>query len=39
MIQLIDFNDDEIIDDWLSDKKSDVRKEYILKNDFSIIKL
>lgn len=39
MIQLIDFNDDEIIDDWLSDKKSDVRKEYILENDFSIIKL
>ena len=39
MIQLIDFNNDEIIDDWLSDKKSDVRKEYILENDFSIIKL
>lgn len=39
MIQLIEFDNDEIIDDWLSDKKSDTRKEYILDNDFSIIKL
>jgi DNA topoisomerase-2 len=39
MIDFIEFDDDNIIDDWLSDKKADVRKEYILENDFSIAKL
>lgn len=31
--------DDETIDDWYSDKKADKRKEYILNNDFDLIKL
>ena len=31
--------DDETIDDWYSDKKADKRKEYILDNDFDLIKL
>ena len=39
MVNIIDFNDDEIIDDWLSSSKSDKRKEYILENNFSIAKL
>lgn len=39
MINMIDFDDEQIIDDWLSDKSADVRKEYILENDFSIAKL
>ena len=38
MIDIIDFNNDEIIDDWLSDTKSDKRKEYIQGNVFSIAK-
>lgn len=36
MIDILDFDNDEIIDDWLSDSKSDKRKEYILANSFSI---
>jgi DNA gyrase/topoisomerase IV subunit B len=39
MIDMIDFDDDSIIDDWLGDKNADKRKEYILKNTFSITKL
>jgi len=39
MIDVVEFDNDEIIDDWLSDKKADTRKEYILANDFSIAKL
>lgn len=39
MINILEFDDDEIIDDWLSDKKADTRKEYIVANDFSINKL
>lgn len=31
--------DDECIDDWYSNTKSDKRKEYILNNDFDLIKL
>lgn len=39
MIYLIDFNDDEVLDDWLSSTKSDKRKEYIILNEFSIAKV
>lgn len=39
MIEMIDFDSDEIIDDWLSNAKSDKRKEYILANDFDITKI
>ena len=39
MIKMFEFDDDEIIDDWLSDKKADKRKEYIINNEFSIAKL
>lgn len=39
MIKLFEWDDDEIIDDWLSDQKSDKRKEYILNNEFNIAKL
>jgi DNA gyrase/topoisomerase IV subunit B len=39
MIDMLDFDDTDIIDDWLSDKKSDKRKEYILANDFSLNKV
>lgn len=35
MINIINFNDDKIIDDWLGDD-SEPRKKYILANDFSI---
>lgn len=38
MIQIIDFDSETIIDDWLGDK-SDIRKEYIQDNDFNIAKL
>ena len=38
MIEIIDFNDDKIIDDWLGDD-SEPRKKYILENNFSIAKL
>lgn len=39
MIQILEWDDDEIIDDWLSDTKADKRKEYISQNEFSINKL
>ncbi len=41
MLVQISYNkdDDETIDDWYSDKKADKRKEYILNNDFDLIKL
>ena len=39
MIVSFDFDSDEIIDDFMSDKKSDTRKEYILKNNFNIAKI
>lgn len=39
MINILEFDDEDIIDDWLSDKKADKRKEYIIKNDFSINKI
>jgi len=39
MIEMLEFDDEEIIDDWLSDKKSDKRKEYIMNNKFSIAKV
>jgi DNA gyrase/topoisomerase IV subunit B len=35
MIDIFEFNDDKIIDDWLGDD-SEPRKKYILANDFSI---
>lgn len=38
MIEIIDFDDDQIIDDWLGDD-SEPRKKYILENNFSIAKL
>lgn len=39
MIDMLEFDNNEIIDDWLSDKKADKRKEYILENDFNIAKI
>ena len=39
MIERFEFDNDEIIDDWLSDEKSDKRKEYIMANNFSINKI
>lgn len=39
MINLFEWDNDEIIDDWLSDSKSDKRKEYIQANEFNIAKL
>lgn len=41
MLVQISYNkdDDETIDDWYSDKKTDKRKEYIINNDFDLIKL
>lgn len=38
MIDMIEFNDDKIIDDWLGDDTAP-RKEYIVNNNFSIAKL
>lgn len=38
MINILDFDDDVIIDEWLGDD-SEPRKKYILANDFSIAKL
>ena len=38
MIEIVDFDDDQIIDDWLGDD-SEPRKKYILENNFSIAKL
>ena len=39
MIKLYEFDDLNILDDWLNDKSSDKRKEYIRHNEFSIAKL
>lgn len=39
MIELLEFDSDEIMDDWLNDKKSDVRKKYIAANSFDITKV
>lgn len=41
MLMKIEYSeeDDKTIDDWYSDKKADKRKEYILNNDFDLIKL
>lgn len=38
MIDILEFDDDKIIDDWLGDN-AEKRKDYILANDFSIAKL
>ena len=38
MIDFLEFDNLDVIDDWLSDKKSDVRKEYLVKNEFCIAK-
>lgn len=39
MIDILEFDNSEVIDDWLSDKKADKRKEYIMANEFSIAKV
>jgi len=39
MIDIFEFDNEEVIDDWLSDKKADVRKEYIMNNNFDIVKV
>lgn len=39
MISILDFDSDEVIDDWLSSAKADKRKEYIILNEFSIAKV
>lgn len=39
MLVKFKFDSKEIIDDFMSNKKSDARKDYILNNDFSIVKL
>ena len=39
MLMKFEFDSKDIIDDFMSDKKSDVRKEYILNNEFSIAKI
>lgn len=39
MIDIIEFDDRMIIDDWLSESAVDKRKEYILDNDFNIAKI
>ena len=39
MIDILEFDTEDIIDDWLSDTKADKRKEYIMNNEFSIAKL
>jgi hypothetical protein len=39
MLMKFEFDSKDIIDDFMSDKKSDVRKEYILNNNFSIAKI
>lgn len=39
MISILDFDDDAVIDDWLSSAKADKRKEYIILNEFSIAKV
>jgi len=39
MIVPLEFDSDEVLDDWLADNKAHKRKEYIMSNDFSIAKL
>ena len=39
MIYLVEFDDDVVLDDWLSSSKADKRKEYIILNEFSIAKV
>ena len=39
MLVKFKFDSKEVIDDFMSDKKSDARKEYILNNTFSIAKI
>ena len=39
MIDIFEVDDPTILDDWLNSKKADTRKEYIMKNEFSLIKL
>lgn len=39
MIKLYEWDNDDIIDDWLNEKKADIRKTYIQNNEFSIAKL
>ena len=36
MIDIIDFDDESVIDEWLSDATVDIRKEYIMNNEFNI---
>lgn len=36
MIDIIDFNDETIINDWLADDTVDARKEFIMNNEFNI---
>lgn len=39
MVDKLDFDNPEILDDWLSGSKSDARKEYIQNNVFNIAKI
>lgn len=39
MISILEFDNDNVIDDWLSSAKADKRKEYIILNEFSIAKI
>ena len=39
MIDIFEFDNLEILDDWLNDKKADKRKEYIMNNEFDIAKV
>lgn len=36
MIDIIDFDDEDVVDEWLSDSTADKRKEYIMNNEFNI---
>lgn len=39
MIEYLEFDSDEIINEWLLDKNTDIRKEYIQNNEFDITKV
>lgn len=39
MIQLFEYDNLEILNNWLSNETSDKRKEYILENEFNIAKI
>jgi DNA topoisomerase-2 len=39
MIQMVDFDSEQIIQDWLATENSDVRKDYIANNSFDIASL